>query len=66
MKQLMMFHLSYCRKIKEKVRELCSKPEEAYVEHGEWEGYITFGKDEKRIFTDPENTKKLLEEIASK
>ena len=52
--------------IKNKVRELCSKPAEAYVEHGEWEAYIKFGKDEKRIFTDPENTMKLLEEIASK
>ena len=52
--------------IKEKVRELCREPAEAYVEHGDPEGYIRFGKDEKRIFTDPDKTLVLLKEIASK
>lgn len=52
--------------IKEKVRELCREPAEAYVEHGDWEGYILFGKAEDRIFTDPDKTLELLNEIASK
>ena len=52
--------------IKEKVRLLCEDPKEAFVEHGEWEGYIRFGEDDERIFTDPEKTLELLEEIASK
>lgn len=52
--------------IKEKVRELCKEPAEAYVEHGDWEGYIRFDKDKKRIFTDPDKTLALLKEIASK
>ena len=51
--------------IKEKVRELCREPAEAYAEHGDWEGYIRFGKDDERIFTDPEKTLALLKEIAS-
>lgn len=52
--------------IKEKVRELCKEPAEAYVEHGDWEGYIRFDKDKKRIFTDPDKTLAFLKEIASK
>lgn len=52
--------------IKEKVRELCREPAEAYVEHGDWEGYIRFEEDEKRIFTDPDKTFALLKEISSK
>lgn len=53
--------------IKEKVRTLCSNPAEAYVEHGEWEGFIRFGKNgENRIFTDPDKTLELLKDIASK
>lgn len=52
--------------IKEKVRELCREPAEAYVEHGDWEGYVRFGKAKERIFTDPDKTLELLNEIASK
>ena len=52
--------------IKEKVRELCKDPAEAFVEHGNWEGYVRFGRDKKRIFTDPDKTLALLKEIASK
>lgn len=52
--------------IKEKVRILCKDPAEAYVEAGNWEGYIRFGKDNERIFTDPDKTLELLKEIASK
>lgn len=52
--------------IKDKVRQLCREPAEAYVEHGSWEGYIKFGKDEERIFTDPDKTLSLLKDIASK
>ncbi|MBO4680392.1 MAG: hypothetical protein J5623_00640 [Clostridiales bacterium] len=52
--------------IKEKVRELCKEPAEAFVEHGDWEGYVRFDKDKKRIFTDPDKTLALLKEIASK
>ena len=52
--------------IKEKVRQLCKNPKDAYVEHGDWEGYIRFGEEEERIFTDPDKTLELLKEIASK
>ena len=52
--------------IKEKVRELCCEPAEAYVEPGNWEGYVRFGKKKDRIFTDPDKTLELLNEIASK
>lgn len=52
--------------ISEKVRQLCSEPAEAYVEHGNYEGFVRFDKDEKRIFTDPDKTLTLLKEIASK
>ena len=52
--------------IKEKVRELCKEPAEAYVEPGQWEGYIRFDDDSKRIFTDPDKTLELLKDIASK
>lgn len=52
--------------IKEKVRQLCQEPSEAYVEHGNYEGYVRFDKDKKRIFTDPDKTLALLKEIASK
>ena len=52
--------------IKEQVRQLCKEPAEAYVEHGDPEGFIRFGKDEERIFTDPDKTLALLKEIASK
>jgi len=51
--------------IKEKVRELCKDPAEAYVEHGDWEGFIRFNNDEE-ISTDPDKTLELLNEIASK
>ena len=51
--------------IKEKVRQLCKEPAEAYVEHGNWEGYIKFDGG-KRIFTDPDKTLELLKDIASK
>ena len=52
--------------IKEKVRQLCADPKDAYVEHGEWEGFIRFNNDEERIFTDPDKTLELLKDIASK
>ena len=52
--------------IKEKVRELCREPAEAYVDSGNWEGYIQFGKTKERIFTDPDKTLELLKYIASK
>lgn len=52
--------------VKEKVRELCSEPAEAYVENGCCEGYIKFGKKKDRIFTNPDKTLGLLNEIASK
>ena len=53
--------------IKEKVRELCADPAEAYVEDGKPESYIYFGKDgDERIFTKPDNTYALLKDIASK
>ena len=52
--------------IKDKVRLLCKEPAEAYVEHGDWEGFIRFGKKEERIFTDPDKTLELLKEIASR
>ena len=51
--------------IKDKVRQLCSEPAKAYVEHGSFEGFIRFGKDKERIFTDPDKTLALLKEIAS-
>lgn len=51
--------------IKEKVRELCKNPAEAYVEPGKWESYIQFGKSKERIFTDPDKTLELLNYIAS-
>ncbi len=52
--------------IKEQVRELCKDPKEAYVEVGEWEGFIRFDQEHERIFTDPERTLALLKEIAVK
>ena len=52
--------------IKDKVRQLCKEPAEAYAEHGDWEGFIRFGKKEERIFTDPDKTLALLKEIASR
>ena len=52
--------------IKDKVRQLCKEPAEAYVEHGDWESYIRFDNDRKRIFTAPDKTLELLNEIASK
>ena len=51
--------------IKDKVRELCKDPAEAYVEPGKWESYIQFGKTKERIFTDPGKTLELLNYIAS-
>lgn len=51
--------------IREKIRELCKEPAEAFVEHGDWEGYIKFNGG-KRIFTDPDKTLELLKEMASK
>lgn len=51
--------------IKEKVKELCREPAEAYVDPGNWEGYIQFGKTKERIFTDPDKTLELLKYIAS-
>lgn len=50
--------------IKEKVRQLCANPAEAYVEEGDFESYVRF--DGKRIFTYPDKTIVLLKEIASK
>ena len=53
--------------IKEKVRQLCSDPAEAYVEDGAFESFVRFGgKDGQRIFTYPDKTIELLKEIASK
>lgn len=52
--------------IKEKARELCKEPAEAYVEDGNWESFVKFGKPGERIFTDPDKTFSLLKEIASK
>lgn len=52
--------------IKDKVRELCKDPAEAYVEPGKWESYIQFGKTKERIFTEPDKTLELLNYIASK
>lgn len=52
--------------IKNRVRELCREPAEAYVEVGNWEAFIYFGDDSERIFTDPDNTLALLKEIAAK
>ena len=52
--------------IKEKVKELCKNPAEAYVDPGKWEAYIQFGKMKERIFTDPDKTLELLKYIASK
>lgn len=49
-----------------KVRELCKEPAEAYVEKGAWESFIEFDKKSKRIFTDPDKTIALLNDIASK
>ena len=51
--------------IKEKVRELCKDPVEAYVEVGKWESFVFFGEKNERIFTDPDKTLALLKEIAS-
>ena len=51
--------------IKEKVRELCREPAEAYVEPGKWESYIQFGETKEQIFTDPDKTLELLNYIAS-
>ena len=51
---------------KEKVKELCKEPAEAYVEHGDWEGYVRIGNGDDRIFTDPDKTLALLKEIALK
>ena len=51
--------------IKEKVRELCKNPAEAYVEPGKWESYIQFGETKERIFTAPDKTMALLNYIAS-
>lgn len=50
--------------IKEKVRQLCAYPAEAYVEEGDFESYVRF--DGQRIFTYPDKTIELLKEIASK
>lgn len=50
--------------IKEKVRQLCADPAEAYVEEGDFESYVRF--DGQRIFTYPDKTIELLKEIASK
>ncbi|MBR4431343.1 MAG: hypothetical protein IKS75_08615, partial [Clostridiales bacterium] len=52
--------------IKEKARALCKEPAEAYVEDGNWESFVKFGKKGERIFTDPDKTFELLKEIASK
>lgn len=51
--------------IKDRVRELCKDPAEAYVEPGKWESYIQFGKTKERIFTDPGKTLELINYIAS-
>ena len=52
--------------IKEKVRELCKDPAEAYVEPGKWESHIEFDETKETIFTDPDKTLELLNYIASK
>ena len=53
--------------IKEKVRQLCEDPAEAYVEDGAFEAFVNFGENgEKKIFTKPDKTLALLKEIASK
>lgn len=52
--------------IKDKARQLCADPKDAYIEHGDPEGYIRFGKKDDRIFTDPDKTLELIKEIASK
>ena len=52
--------------IKEKAGDLCKEPAEAYVEEGNWESFVKFGKKGERIFTDPDKTFELLKEIASK
>lgn len=52
--------------IKEKVRILCADPKDEYCENGKPEGFIRFGKEKERIFTDPGKTLELLNEIASK
>lgn len=52
--------------IKEKVRQLCADPKEAYAENGAPEGFIRFGREKERIFTDPDKTLELLGWIASK
>ena len=52
--------------IRDKVKELCKEPAEAYVDAGDWESFIRFGKKDERIFTDPDKTKALLDYIASR
>ena len=53
--------------IKQRVRELCADPAEAYVESGDWESFVYFGEDgDERIFTRTEATLELLKYIASK
>lgn len=52
--------------IKERVKELCKDPAEAYVDPGNWESYVQFGKKKERIFTDPDKTLELLKFIASR
>ena len=52
--------------IKERVKELCKDPVGIYVDPGEYEGYIQFGKTKKQICTDPNKTLELLKYIASK
>lgn len=52
--------------IKERVKELCKDPAEAYVEPGKWESYVEFGETKERICTDPDKTLELLNYIASK
>ena len=52
--------------ITERVRELCREPAEAYVEAGNRESFIKFGKADERIFTDPDKTLQLIRDIASK
>ena len=53
--------------IREKARQLCQNPVEAYVENGSWESFVEFGEGGKqRIFTSPDDTIALLKDIASK
>lgn len=52
--------------IKDRVRELCKDPADAYVDNGAWEAYVRFGSADGRIFTDPEKTMALIREFASK